>query len=201
MHRLLEEIGNTTIRYWTNPQTTRKTILVLWLISATLLACCRAASFGVIFDLTNLILALLALVLQGAAALLYLLRAEAQDAGDEAPRLLRLLIIIWIISLGFFFPNLFPGLTMTHRLHPGKIAGLYSLVAVALLALRTVQQDHRDAPREPVDYGNILFWSLVVFVINSLLFFLFVLDSNTTYLIKDNLETLKHIWRTASPPG
>lgn len=201
MQRLLEEIGYTTIRYWTNPQTNRKTILVLWLISAALLACCRAASFDLIFDLTNLILALLAFLLQGAAACLSLLRAEAQDARGEVPRLLRLLIIVWMTSLVFFLPNLFSGLTVSPHLHPVKIAALYSLVAVALLAFRTVQLDHRDASRAPVAYGNILFWSLVVFVINSLLFFLFVLDSRITDIIKDNLETLKHVWRTSSPPG
>lgn len=191
IRRLIEELDKTTICYWTNPPTNLTTILTLWLTSAVLLACCRAVSFGLIFDLTHVILAIMAFLMQGSATFLYLFRAEAGGAREEVPKLLRLLIVVWILSLAFFSPNLFPGLKMSDYLHPWKIAGLYSLVAVALLAFRTVQKNHRDAPGEPIDYWNILFWSLLVLFINSLFFFLFVLDSYTTNIIKDNLDTLK----------
>jgi len=201
MNQLIDELGNTTIKYWTNPPISHKSIIALLASSAILLTCCRAASFGFNLDFTNLILAIVAFMMQGIAALAYLARGGYGSPKEEAFKFLRLLIVVWILSLTAFFLNLFPTLRwfdyFSSRIPSAVIC---SFVAVAFIAIVTIRSDHLNNQQGIVDYRSICIWALVVLVINTLFFYLFVLDPDTTFFIKGNLDKLKVLFKPLPTP-
>jgi len=190
--QVVKELGNTTIRFWTNPEVTRASILTLLSGSAVLLYLCRKPWFS--FDLSSVIITLLSFIMQFIACLAYLLKGGG-SARDEVAKFFRLLVMVWLITLFLFAHNFFPSLRFARLIpYPSVTAVLYSLAAVALWAFHTVRQDRQQQPGTPVAYGSILFWSGFVAAVNASFLYLFVLDMRTTDFITDNLESIKKLF-------
>ena len=188
---LIEEISNTSIKYWTNSDASLGTIITLLTTSTLLLILARWPWHGKTSGEVDLIIAMLAIIMQLFACLAYLLRGGYGNAKYEVPKFLRLLVVIWILSLFFSLHNLFPPLSSADYFHPLITAGIYSFLSVILLAYVTVCREGRDDPSRGIDFKNIIFWSIFVGAINTILFFVFVIDWQTTYFIKSNLASLK----------
>ncbi len=192
--QVVEELGNTTIRFWDNPTVTRAAIITLLSSSAVLLTLCRLPFFDT--GLSSVIIPLLSFIMQFVACLAYLLkgRAGGGTAKEEVAKFFRLLVMVWITTLFLFAHNLFPALRLARYIrYPGLTAVLYSGAAALLWASYTVRQDRQQQPGGPVDYRSIAFWSVVVAAVNASFLYLFVLDMWTTDFISDNLDSLKKL--------
>jgi hypothetical protein len=189
--QVVKELGNTTIRFWANPDVTRASIVALLSGSAALLTLCRMPWFDT--DLSSVIIALMSFIMQYIACLAYLLKGGG-PAKEEVAKFFRLLVMVWLTSLFLFAHNFFPSLRLARWIpYPSVTASLYSLAAVALWASFTVRHDRQQQPGAPVEYRSILFWSGFVAVVNASFLYLFVLDMRTTDFINDNLEFIKKL--------
>ncbi len=191
--KLLEEISDTSMLYWTDTPGSLPAIIALLSTSAFLLILGRWVWNPGAGGEIDLITALLSFMMQLIACLAYLLRGGYGAAGDEVPKFLRLLVVVWILSLFFSLHNLFPPLNIADVFHPAVMALLYSIPAAALLAYVTICRGKRSSPPQATPYRTIFLWTLFVTGINTLLFFLFVSDWHTNYFLKTHLKSLSEI--------
>ena len=189
IEKLMEEMGNTTVRFWTNPSVNLSTIISLLLSSAILLTLCRVPFFGLKLDFTKFLLPILSFVFQLFSCLAYLARGGYGNAKDEVPKFFRLLVMAWIISLILFLPNFIYNFA---RFIPGPLlaAALFSFLSVALLASFTARKDRRENPNTPIDLKNIFLWSMIILIINTFFFYFFVIDTRLTDWINDKQDIL-----------
>jgi hypothetical protein len=193
--QVVEELGNTTIRFWDNPDVTRASIITLLSSSAVLLTLCRLPFFDT--GLSSVIILFLSFIMQFVACLAFLLKGKMgqESAKAEVAKCFRLLVMVWITTLFLFVHNLFPALRLARYIpYPFLTAVLYSGAAVLLWAAYTVRLDHHQHPEVKVDYRGIAIWSLVVGAVNTSFLYLFVLDMRTTDFITDNLDTLNRLF-------
>lgn len=185
--KLAEVLSNTSIKYWTNPKTSWGAMLTFFGASEGLLSVSRnlwhpKSSIGI-----SIIMGVISTCFQFIACLAYMIRGGLGNAKDEVPKILRLLFVIWTISLFLSFSSLILPMAIVNS-NKLLLGALYSIPPVILLAYDTVCRERLNNAASAVDYKIIIFWSAFFVFINTFLFAYFVVDIETTLNIEHLLR-------------
>ena len=189
----LQALASTSVIYWQQPKISFAQVGFLLISNGALLILCRSASFGFGEITVDVIMTFIILFLQYIASVVSLLRGNVLI---EAPKLAKTMAVVWLVSLILFLPNSINGLRWFGIINSYLvIAALHSLVAVVLLThyslyqLKAVPVSADDMAK---DKRSAYKWAIFLFVVNTLLFKTFVLDSDTHDWILRNYEDLKN---------
>lgn len=196
---LAKELAKTTILYWEAPDTTFRRVAALLAGNTVLLTFCRSASFGFEKVVVSVIIAFVTFILQYVASITSLLRGAKANITTDAPKLAHLIAITWLVSLVLFLPNAVPPLRWFGLLKfPVLVSLLHSILAVGLLAYYSLSiMSAKESDDDVISKckKQVLGWSVFLVFINTILFYVFVLDVSTHFWFADNLEDIHAIFR------
>lgn len=146
MFPFLEALSKTTLLYRSDPAAGKAELASLLLAGSALLAACR---WPLGFPLsTTVILVLLGHGILMIAGMVFLVRG-GQDAVQDSMKLSRLLLVTWTVTLGLFVHNFYEPWRFLKELPSWTRALVYAVVATALIAIHTINQQ-RPGKRAPV---------------------------------------------------
>lgn len=192
----LRELASISVLYWRQPKVSFAQVSLLIASNGVLLVMCKSASFGFDDLAVGVITTLIAFFLQYIASVASLLRGSNGGIQAEAPKLAKAMAIVWLVSLTLFLPNSIPALRWFGVIDSYiVIAFLHSVAAVALVthySLRQLKASAVSRDEMAMEKRSAYKWAAFFLLVNTILFQIFVLDSDTHYWVLDNYEYLKN---------
>lgn len=184
--------------YWRQPTVSFPHISFLLAGNSILLVLGKSASFGFADPGAAIVTAFVAFFAQYLAATACLLRRTDSSLQVDAPKLAKVVVVLWLLSLVLFAPNAIPGARWFDAIDSyWAIAAIHSGAALAFLTYYSAIRASRGvkAITLQVFAAQSVGWIVFYFFLNTALFYLFILDPTTHFWILDNYDALKNIFR------
>ena len=134
-----------------------------------------------------IIVTLLTFLAQGIGGYVSLLLLGQANLVENAKRFIRLMAVIWATSLFIFFHNFLIEPQFDRLPNDWCVAGLYSLPAVVFFAVVAGIRERRENTLR-ADLFKLSVISIIVFLVNTGFFYIFVLRANQ--VLTDNVNKL-----------